>query len=109
MSALSSIITGLFPPSSRAAGVRFSAAARSTSRPTAAPPVKNILSHLSPSSAEFSARPPVTAAASSGGKISPSSRAISSLEAGEYALGFTTAVFPAAIAAASGSSVSSTG
>lgn len=53
----------------------------------------------------FSDRPPVTTATYSGTKVCVSSFSITAVVAGEYALGFTTAVFPAAIASIYGSNV----
>ena len=52
--AVESTIHGLFPPSSRVTGIRYSAAWRSTSRPTVLPPVKKILSKRCVSRAWFS-------------------------------------------------------
>ena len=51
----------------------------------------------------FSALPPVITAIYSGGKHSETIFSITALVTGEYALGFTIAVFPAAMASASGS------
>ena len=69
-------IAGDLPPSSSVTGVRFSAAARITARPTAVEPVK---SRWSNGSAEKAARPsasPVTTATSSGANArAPASRA----------------------------------
>ena len=45
-SAVSSIITGHFPPSSRIQGVRFLAAAIATALPVSVDPVKQMISNL---------------------------------------------------------------
>ena len=53
MFALSSIITGLFPPSSSVTGVTFLLAAAITTRPTLGLPVKKMWSNLKSSKSWF--------------------------------------------------------
>ena len=104
-----STMQGLLPPSSNVTGMRRSEARRITSLPTETEPVKKILSKGISNRAEFSALPPRTVVASSGGKASFTISARRALVAGEYAEGFKITVLPAAIASTSGSSESMKG
>ena len=82
---------------------------RKTSFPTDWLPVKNTKSNFCSSRAEFSLLPPVTTATNFFSKHSDKIFSIILLVAGEYALGFKIAVFPAAIAFAKGSIESKNG
>ena len=95
-------MTGLLPPSSRVTGVRFSAAARMTWRPTAVEPVNSRWSKGSEAnSCETSISPP-TATTFSGEKRSASRRDSSSPVAGVNSEVLIITRFPAASAEVSG-------
>ncbi|MNE26828.1 hypothetical protein D3C81_1881730 [compost metagenome] len=66
--AVSSTTVGFCPPSSKIIGVRFSAAARMITLPTAELPVKKIKSKGSSNNAVISSLPPVTILTASGAK-----------------------------------------
>ena len=99
-------MVGFLPPSSSTAGVRFCAAALCTIFPTGGLPVKKIRSHFWASSAVVSGIPPSTTATASGSRYLGTISAVCAAVASAISDGFSTAVFPAAIAATSGASVS---
>jgi hypothetical protein len=109
MFAVSSIIHGLLPPSSKTTGVRYEAAACITVRPTAGLPVKKIMSYFWSRRASFSFLPPSTTRTCPGSKTSSHIFAITDDVAGEYAEGLTITQFPAVNAAISGVIVSING
>ena len=108
-SAPASTIAGLLPPSSSVTGVRFSAAAFATIRPTAVEPVKNRWSNGSLANAAPVSAPPVTTVNSSGAKRCAIASASSADVAGVTSDGFSITRLPAASAPIAGASASCTG
>jgi len=107
--AVSSTITGDFPPNSRVTVLRFSAAAFMTIFPTPGEPVKKIWSKGSLSSARDTSIFPSTIVISFSGKSCLTIFAITAEVRGVSSEGFKMAVFPAAIADTSGPKVRFTG
>ena len=108
-SAVASTMQGDLPPSSSVTGTRFGAAAARTLRPTAAPPVKKIVSNGSAVSAAATSGPPVATATASGSRTSTSRAASHAALAGARSEGLSTMQLPAAKADTSGTSASWTG
>ena len=106
MTAEECTMVGFFPPSSRTAGVRCLAAAWCTILPTCGLPVKKIRSHFWDRSAVVSGTPPSTTAIASRSRYFGTISAVCSAHASAISDGFSTAVFPAAMAATSGANVS---
>ena len=107
--AVRSTMTGDFPPSSSVTGVRCSAAAFMTTRPTAGLPVKKMWSHFFLSNASATAASPSMTATSRSSNSSPRMRFMHALVCGVSSEGLITTQLPAAIAETSGPSVRFTG
>ena len=102
-------IAGLLPPSSSVTGVRFSAAAIATMRPTAVEPVKKRWSNGSRVNSAPVLASPMTTVNSSGAKRCAIASASSADVAGVTSDGFSITRLPAASAPIAGASASCTG
>ena len=100
--ASSPMMHGDLPPSSSVTGVRFSAAACITSRPTAVEPVKNRWSNGSRENAAPASALPTMVATFSNGNRPARNSARNSAVRGASSEGFTITRLPAASAAISG-------
>src|SRR5699024_764209 len=103
---------GLFPPSSKVTGEKLEIAFLPTERPVSVPPVKATLSIslcFDRGSPTFSPYPVTTFNTPGGKPTSSKSLENSIIEADVFSEGFTTTVFPAAIAGANLNVVRSSG
>mmetsp|Transcript_16286 Transcript_16286/g.28854 ORF Transcript_16286/g.28854 Transcript_16286/m.28854 type:complete len:221 (-) Transcript_16286:190-852(-) len=107
--AVSSTMTGLLPPSSRVTGVRCSAAAFITMRPTVPLPVYMMWSNLHSRRRVVSGTAPWTTRMHDVSKYLCTRRSRISAHFSDISLGLMTAQFPAAMQATNGSSASVTG
>ena len=109
MSASAATMTGLLPPSSSVTGVRCAAAPSYTLRPISVPPVNSRRSKPCAISSWLTAPSPSMTAIASLSRYFGTSSAISADDAGATSDGLSTTVFPAAMAATAGPSVSTNG